>query len=116
MSIDDLKNLHWQTLKKMMEDAGLQFVSKEQAIEELSKRQAPADPDAAAGAAAADASVDRLLGNPAPAASDQAPVGPSFDRSKPYGEIFGDVPDAPGARFLQDGHYFNTAGGIVGKA
>ena len=115
MRIDDLKNLHWQTLKKMMEDAGLQFVSKEQAIEELSKLAA-ADHDAAAGAAAADASVDRLLGNPAPAAADQAPVGPSFDRSKPYGEVFGDIPEAPGARFLQDGHYFNTTGGIVGKA
>lgn len=110
MSIDDLKNLHWQTLKKMMEDAGLQFVSKDQAIEELSKRQAPADP------AAADASGGRLPADPTPAAADQAQEGPRFDRSKPYGEIFGDVPDAPGARFLQDGHYFNTAGGIVGKA
>lgn len=139
MDIETLKGLHWQTLKKMMEDAGLVFKSKDQAIEELSKLQAPAGDPAAtpptdSTAADADAAVtsdsaaagdpppadpvitDPTPADPAPAAEDPAPTGPRFDRRKPYGEICGDIPEAPGARFLQGGHYFNNAGDVVGKA
>ena len=37
-----------------------------------------------------------------------------FDKSKPYGEIYGPVKGAPKARFLQNGLYFDVAGRKVG--
>jgi len=130
MDIDTLKGLHWQTLKKMMEDAGLEFKSKDQAIEELAKLQPPAadhplaaDPDAnqptdpAAGdpPPADPAAIDPPPADAAPAVEEPAPA-PRFDRRKPYGEISGDIPESPGARFVQGGLYFNNAGDVVGKA
>jgi hypothetical protein len=37
-----------------------------------------------------------------------------FDKSKPYGEVFGPIKGAPKARFSQNGLYFNASGVKVG--
>lgn len=122
MNIDELKALHWQKLKKMMEDAGLEYKSKDQAIEELAKLPpAATDTSPPAGANGGENTGDAGGEKPKDdtndsATDDSAPQGPRFDRSRPYGEISGEIPEAPGARYLQGGHYFNNAGDAVGKA
>ena len=105
MTIDELKTLHWQTLKKMAEDAGIEFKSKEQAIEDLAKLQ-PAEP--AAPDAVADPAIDPAAEQPA------EPGEPTFDRNRPHGVICGDVEGMPGARYVQDGKHFNAAGKLLG--
>lgn len=116
MTAEELKKTHWQMLKKMMADAGLEFKSKEQAIEELSKLQPTPDGTASGDNGESATSADADQGDGAQTKASNEAQGPRFDRKKPYGEICGDVPDAPGARFLQGGHYFNNAGDAVGKA
>ncbi len=124
MPVDELKALHWQTLKKMMEDAGLEFKSKDQAVEELAKLDPPAEdpapPSGDTGAAGAESNPptagDPPKDDPTPDDAAPAAAGPTFKRNAPYGEICGEVADAPGARFLQGGFYFNNAGEVVGKA
>ena len=37
-----------------------------------------------------------------------------FDKKQPYGEVSGKIEDAPGARFFQDGIYYNGLGEKVG--
>ncbi len=37
-----------------------------------------------------------------------------LDRNQPYGEVSGKIEGAPGARYFQDGLYFNGAGEKVG--
>jgi len=37
-----------------------------------------------------------------------------MNKKEPYGEIFGQIDDAPGARFMQNGEYFNAQGNKVG--
>lgn len=120
MITEELKALHWQTLKKMMEDAGLEYKSKEQAVDELSKLPAAdgtvgtppvGDTQPPAGNPKADGDTA-----PAPKAKPESPAVPHFNSKQPYGEISGSLPEAPGARFLQGGLYFNNAGDVVGKA
>jgi hypothetical protein len=100
-----LGTLHWQVLKKMMEDAGMAWKDKADAIEKLgglvAKETAPAEPEP----------VEPV----APKAKAEVEA-PRFNSKQPYGEICGDIPDARGARFLQGGLYFNNAGVVVGKA
>ena len=122
MPVDELKALHWQKLKKMMEDAGLEYKSKDQAVEELAKLEpASGEPAPPTGDTAGAGSNPPDAGDPPkdePNPDDAAPAatGPRLNRNAPYGEICGEVPDVPGARFLQRGFYFNNAGEAVGKA
>ena len=107
MTEEELRALHWQQLKKMVEDAGLEYKGKDQAVEALLALQ-PATDELPADAAAADAPAD---------AADAQPVEPAavrLNRAKPYGDVFGDVDGAPGARFIQDGTLFNAKGEKVG--
>ncbi len=124
MPVDELKALHWQTLKKMMEDAGLEFKSKDQAVEELAKLDPmtedttpPAGDTGTAGAESNPPTAgDPPKDEPNPDEAAPAATGPRLNRNAPYGEICGEIADAPGARFLQGGLYFNNAGEVVGKA
>lgn len=119
---EELQAMHWQTLKVMMTDAGLEYKSKEQAVEELMKLDPPAtdsdvDPAAAeaAAAAAAQAEAEAAAATAAAeAAAAAAYTGPMLNRRMPFGQVFGDIEGAPGARFTQGGHLFNAAGQKVG--
>jgi hypothetical protein len=46
-----------------------------------------------------------------------APVksGPRFDRSKPYGQLSGEIEDYPGACYQQGGIFFTSAGNPIEK-
>lgn len=108
-----LETTHWQTLKKMMEDAGLTWVSKADAIEKLSKldgsaQEAPTatDSDHAVGV------PEAIIEAPTPKAASKS--APKFDRMQPYGQVSGEVEGAPGACYLQNRLYYNSAGGVVG--
>lgn len=121
---EELQAMHWQTLKVMMTDAGLEYKSKEQAVEELLKldppaAEPPADPAAAEAAAAAAAAAQAEAEAAAAAAAAEAAAaaaytGPMLNRRMPFGQVFGDIENAPGARFTQGGHLFNAAGQKVG--
>ncbi len=118
---EELQAMHWQTLKVMMTDAGLEYKSKEQAVEELLKLDpvapdAPAaDPSAEEVAAAAEAAAASAAAAVAAAeAAAAAYTGPMLNRRMPFGQVFGDIEGAPGARFTQGGHLFNAAGQKVG--
>jgi len=81
---DDLNELHWHTLKKRVEDAGGTYQSKDQAIAFLSEKlgSAPASPVASG----------------------------RLDKSRGYGQVFGEVEGFSGAVFSQDGAYFKSSG------
>ena len=112
MTADELKGTHWQTLKKMMEDAGLEFKSKDQAIEELSKLQGDDQ-----GGAEANPGTDATGDETTDAAAETAPAsGPRLNKSKPHGTVHGRDARFPNAAFSQGGRYFDAAGNLVGKA
>lgn len=120
---EELQAMHWQTLKVMMTDAGLEYKSKEQAVEELLKLEPvatepavdPAEAEAAAAAAASQAEAEAAAAAAAAAEAEAATyTGPMLNRRMPFGQVFGEIEGAPGARFTQGGHLFNAAGRKVG--
>lgn len=105
-----LETLHWQALKAKMEAVGLPWISKADAIEKLGKLEGAAGGDqaGAGGEQTGDAAAPKADAKPAKGK-------PYFDRQRPYGDVMGRVEGAPGARYLQDRMYFNSAGDVVGK-
>lgn len=82
----NIVSAHWRTLKKMVEDAGGVWTDKE-------------------------AAVKFLLGSADKASPTEKP---GLDKSRPYAEVFGTVEGADGARYMQDGVYYNLSGQKVG--
>lgn len=103
--MEDFASMHWSALKKLMEDRGLKYEGKEQAIAVLSAGQASPDGEAAKAPPAG-----TVTPNPAPTPSRAR----EFDRSQPFGHVSGEVDGAPGACYAQDGHLFNSEGEKVG--
>lgn len=99
-----LESVHWNTLRKMVEEKGGKWTNKEEAIAFL-RGAAPA-----ADAPPADPPADAE----AEAAPETKPA-PVFNPALPHGQISGDIPDAPGARFMQHGRYYNALHEVVGK-
>ena len=87
--MSDLNSLHWTALKRLVEEKGGTYEDKAQAIAFLSSDTQPA----------------------APVASN---TNVTFDKSKPYGDVSGEIEDMPGARYFQNGHFFNGVGVMVG--
>ena len=79
-----MNSLHWTALKKLVEEKGGTYEDKAQAIAFLSSDTQPS-----------------------------APVG-TFDKSQPYGDVSGEIEDMPGARYFQNGHFYNGVGVMVG--
>ena len=90
MSAEELESLHWATLKKMVEDAAGTYENKPQAIAFLSNVQ------------------PTLEGVHHVALVAKAPA--TLDKSKDFGQVFGEVEGFPAAAFHQGGAYFNTIG------
>lgn len=99
--MSDLSTTHWTALKKMMEDAGLVWVSKADAIEKLGRL----------GAVAPEVTEPVVTVTKVAMTSSC----PTFDRHQPYGQICGEIEGAPGAYYMQRGLYFNSSGEVVGK-
>lgn len=97
----DYENMHWKHLKAELEARGLKFESKEQAVDALLK----SDQDGNAPIAAA---------VPAVFTEKVADGIQRFNPKAEHTQIFGEVENAPGARFSQGGRYFNNAGEQVG--
>lgn len=101
-----LESVHWNTLRKMVEEKGGKWTNKEEAIAFL-RGAAPAaetpPPD--------DMPPDDDAANAAP----EAKAAPAFNPALPHGQVSGDIPDAPGARFMQHGRYYNALHEVVGK-
>lgn len=99
MTLEELKALHWATLKKMVEDAGGTYEDKDTSIEFLLGK-------------VVDKPVDNIptvkLDAPALVSNKKSSI--ALDKSKPFGEIFGDVEGYPTARYSQGEHLFNSLG------
>lgn len=95
--MSDLASLHWMQLKSKVEAAGLPWISKADAIEKLGKLDQPV-----------------VAAEPEPVKATKVKAGQTLDRSKPYGEISGEIEGAPGARYAQGGLFFNSAGDLIG--
>lgn len=119
----DYASLHWQELKKRVEAAGFPWINKADAAEKLAALDdadapepddpdAPGDPDAPT-PDDPDAPDDADAPEPEVVAAKQS--GPRLDRSKPYGQIGGEVENYPGACYAQGGMFFNSAGDHVAK-
>lgn len=81
MTAEDLDLLHWHTLKAMVEKAGGKYENKAQAVAFLAGGQ--------------------VL---------QEHVSGVFDKSQPYGQIFGEIDGYHGAVYSQGGCLFNALG------
>lgn len=114
MTFDELKKTHWATLKKMVEDAGGTYEDKEKAIQFLvdSGVVTGADENPANELPADELPVEEIpmLKIDEPTAKTKSKVVVMLDKSKPYGDIFGDVEDFPTARYTQGEHLFNSLG------
>ena len=93
---ESFASMHWSALKKLVEEKGGKYEGKEQAIAFLTGSE-PA-PDAQPVAAPAVAKNSAVF----------------FDKSKPYGDVSGEIEGMPSARYFQGGHYFNPQGEKVG--
>ena len=93
MTREELETMHWTQLKKQLEEKGLQYESKEQAINAL---------------------VDEVGSNAPPDQPPKTSRNHVFDAKKPHGLITGKIDGAPGARFFQDGNLYNSEGVKVG--
>ncbi len=114
--MSDYASLHWQELKKRVEAAGFPWINKADAAEKLA---ALGEKMPAVGVEPVEP-VEPIaelaeLAEPVAELAEPAKSGPRFDRSKPYGQIGGEVEDYPGACFQQNGIYFNSAGYPVEK-
>lgn len=109
--MSDYASLHWQELKKRVEAAGFPWISKVDAVEKLI-----AIDDAGAPNVADPAPDDAPTADPEdPPAVEPEATGPRLDRSKPYGQLCGEVENYPGACYQQGGMFFNSAGSHVEK-
>jgi hypothetical protein len=113
MTLEELKATHWATLKKMVEDAGGTYEDKESSIQFL------IDADAAntVGKTAdeetkVDSPVEDIptlkIDEPVLVANKKSSI--TLDKSRPFGEIFGEVEGYPNARYTQGDHIFNSLG------
>jgi hypothetical protein len=82
--MDDLKNIHWSELKKMMEEKGRRYTGKEQAIAFLS---------------GAEARIETI-----PVIPDLISASTRLDRSRPFGQVIG----SPTVYYTQDGYDFDS--------
>lgn len=115
IKVEDLGGLHWSKLKSLVEQHGGAYEGKEQAIAFLTAKLATADTAPADTPAGGDG-ADTVTGDAAPDVVEAAKGEPSiaFDKRKPYGDVFGEIENAPGARYFQGGKYFNGRGELVG--
>lgn len=99
--MEDITAMHWTVLRKKMEELGLEYKGKDEAVATLSGMAeiAPAE-SAAAGAVETPASVAKVKG--------------MLDRGRAYGTITGEVAECPTARHTQDGHLYDEQGKKVG--
>lgn len=100
MTLEELKSLHWATLKKMVEDAGGTYEDKDTSIEFLLGKVVEKPVDSMP-TVKLDSTV--LVGSNKKSSL-------TLDKSKPFGEIFGDVEGFPTARYSQGEHLFNSHG------
>lgn len=103
MTLEELKALHWATLKKMVEDAGGTYEDKETSIQFLIDANA---------VTTVDSPVENIptvkLDAPVLVANKKSSI--TLDKSRPFGEIFGEVEGYPNARYTQGDHIFNSLG------
>jgi len=94
------ETMHWKKIKKLVEERGGVYTNVADGLVLL--RELPAAEgvkvDLAEAAMSISVKEDDVV----------------FDKSKPYGKVSGSIADAPGARFVQGGHYFNGQGIKVG--
>lgn len=99
MNYDDM---HWKQLKKLVEERGGEYISKEDAVLFLNAEPVVAEVVVEAAAVAEVAvtaePVEEMV----------------FDKRQPYGEVSGRIEGYPGARFTQNGVFFNSQGKRIG--
>ena len=116
MTLDELKATHWSQLKKMVEEAGGTYENKEKSIQFMIDSGAVTENiDSAEEIAIEDPVIVEDL--PTLKLPDADPVSKSkskstapMDRSRPFGEIFGEIEGFPTARYSQGEHFFNSKG------
>ena len=106
MTLEELSAMHWATLKKMVEDAGGTYENKEKSIQFLLGDAPIEEP-------AVDAPIEENL----PIVTIEEAVMETekksvitLDKSKAFGQIFGDVEGYPNAAYSQGEHLFNSRG------
>lgn len=119
MTLDEIKSLHWSQLKKMVEEAGGQYENKEKSIQFLIDAGAVTGGEETANQGDESTDADKApedlptlkVTDDAPAAKPKAKTSSVFlDKSRPFGEIFGEIEGFPTARFSQGEHFFNSQG------
>lgn len=108
MTLDELKEMHWSQLKKAVEEAGGQYENKEQCIQFLI--DAGAVTSKAEEKAQANDGSGELPTLKIPDAEQVARKTALLDRSRPFGDISGEIEGFPTARYSQGEHLFNPQG------
>ena len=98
--------MHWATLKKMVEDAGGTYENKEKSIQFL-LGDAPIEEPAVD--APIEESIPTVTIEEAVVETEKKSV-ITLDKSKAFGQIFGDVEGYPNAVYSQGEHLFNSRG------
>lgn len=111
MTLEELKSMHWSQLKKMVEDNGGQWETKEKAVQFL------VDAGLTSGDEGADDAGEESTEEPSAdvpvvkvEVAQKTKAKGFLDRSKPFGEIFGEIEGYPTARYSQGEHLFNSSG------
>jgi hypothetical protein len=117
MTLEELQATHWATLKKMVEEAGGQYENKEKSIQFLVAAGAvdSQSDDSATDKAAVEKTVEdlptlKIDQSVQSVVKTQSKAVVMLDKSRPFGEIFGEVEDFPTARYSQGEHLFNSQG------
>lgn len=112
MTLEELKSMHWSQLKKMVEDNGGQWETKEKAVQFLvdagltSGDEGTNDEGGEEVTEKPSADVPVVKVEVAPKTKAKVVL----DRSKPFGDVYGEVEGYPTARYSQGEHLFNAAG------